>query len=127
MIYCNIRGLYNFSDLTKPNILYDLSSVHNVDIMCLTETHLNDKISDNELLRQGWEIFRSDRKDRIMGGSAILLKSDYIVTDRMTLSNSFCDTIGIFIHCINNHICITISFSCYQTATVFTPRQSGNN
>ena len=53
MLYCNIRGFYNFSDLTKPSILYDLSKEHNIDILCLTETHLNSNICGWEKIGKG--------------------------------------------------------------------------
>ena len=66
---------------------------NNIGIICLTETHLNYKVSDNELISDGWEIFRTDRKGRIMGGSAIILRSDFIVSKTFYLSNSYCDTV----------------------------------
>lgn len=77
--YQNVRGLR-----TKTEEFFDSLTMlsHSIDCVVLTETWLNDRIFDAELVPPNFTLFRKDRnlvstgrKDG--GGVAILVKSDY--------------------------------------------------
>ena len=59
----------------KIALLKDIAYGYDLDIICLTETWLNDTISDIELFPTGYNIFRNDRKDRVGGGTLTAIKS----------------------------------------------------
>ena len=84
IIFGNIRGLYSYSDLTKPDMLFDLADLHDSFMICLTETHLNKNILDLEIVKEGWTIFRTDRRNRLCGGTAIIL------SEQLSFSTSCC-------------------------------------
>ena len=65
--------------------------------MSLCETHLNDGIQDSEILREGWNIVRSDRKSRIGGGVALYLDERIPISEKLVYSNSVCETVGVFL------------------------------
>lgn len=72
--YQNVRGLR-----TKCQALYSNTSKHDFDIICLTETSLNDSFVNNVLFDNRYLVFRHDRDDRtsaksIGGGSLIAIK-----------------------------------------------------
>ena len=65
----NVRSLndYKITDLLK------YTSSHNIDILCLQETHLNSSVN---LKIPGYDVLRKDRSsNRIGGGVAILVRS----------------------------------------------------
>lgn len=62
--------------LTKLDELRDILSVSNVDVMCISETWLSEKISDSVLCVHGYQIIRHDRVGRIGGGIAVLIKNE---------------------------------------------------
>ena len=45
------------------------------DVICVNETWLNQNISNSEILRSGFTIFRRDRSDRGGGGALIAIKT----------------------------------------------------
>ena len=59
----------------KTALLKDIAYGYHLDIICLTETWLNDSISNYEILPTGYDIFRRDREDRVGGGTLIAIKS----------------------------------------------------
>lgn len=52
---------------SKLGLLQDIVYGHDFDIICLTETWLNDSINDYEILPTGYNIFRHGRVGRIGG------------------------------------------------------------
>ena len=60
---------------TKLQLLQDISYGFDLDIICLTETWLNESISDFEILPSGYEIYRKDRQNRTGGGVLIAIKA----------------------------------------------------
>ena len=94
---CNIQGLYNASDLTKPNILLDLATTNEIFCMCLCEIHLKDNVQDLEIIRLGWNIVRSDWKLRIGGGVEIYLDERIPISEKLLYSNSMCETTGVYL------------------------------
>ena len=67
--HANIRGLCKH--LNEVKILLENTPL---DVLALTETHLNSNISHNELRIDGYSIKRKDRIDREGGGCAIYYK-----------------------------------------------------
>ena len=81
IFYTNAGGLYNKLDELK----LCLSIYDDVQIVCITETHLNKNILDAELYIDGYRFFRKDRnfdihaeesdmiKDEISGGGGSII------------------------------------------------------
>ena len=67
----NVRSLVR--NINKVKLLLQHT---NIDLLSLTETHLTDRIDDCELYIDGYEIKRSNRKDREGGGVAIYFKDN---------------------------------------------------
>ena len=67
--HANVRGLCK--DLNEVKILLENTPL---DVLALTETHLNSNISDNELRIDGYSIKREDRINRDGGECAIYYK-----------------------------------------------------
>ena len=67
--HANVRGLCKH--LNEVKILLENTPL---DVLALTETHLNSNISDNELRIDGYNIKRKDRVNREGGGCAIYYK-----------------------------------------------------
>ena len=59
----------------KTALLKDVAYGYDLDIICLTETWLNDSISNYQILPTGYNIFRRDREDRVGGGTLNAIKS----------------------------------------------------
>ena len=59
----------------KSTLLRDIAYGYDLDVICRTETWLNDSISDSELLPTAYNIFGKDRKSR-GGGTLIAVKSN---------------------------------------------------
>lgn len=81
--YQNARSLRTRTQLFQNN-LYALD----MDIVCITETWLNNTIFDQELITDGYDLHRQDRKyergpSSRGGGCLIAIKSHYI-TERLT-------------------------------------------
>ena len=60
-LFGNIRGILPNNNLTKINVLNDLSKQENADIIIITESHLNEYISSIEIEIKDWTADRSDR------------------------------------------------------------------
>ncbi len=67
--HANVRGLCKH--LNEVRILLENTPL---DVLALTETHLNSNINDNELSIDGYSIKRKDRHNREGGGCAIYYK-----------------------------------------------------
>ena len=78
--YQNLRSLKAVccdrdSYVSKLQLLQDLTYGFDLDIVCLTETWLNQSISDFEIMPTGYDIYRKDRQNRTSGGGLIGIKS----------------------------------------------------
>ena len=74
-----------------------MAKLYDVFCICLTETHLSDNVMDSEISKDGWNIFRSDRKDRICGGVSIHINENIPISEKFNFSNSMCESVGIFL------------------------------
>ena len=74
----NVRSLVNFDRRAK---LANAITSNNYNIICLCETWLNVNIASSELLLDGYDIFRADRKalhdQNPHGGSLIAVKNNF--------------------------------------------------
>ena len=64
------------SNRNKVSLISDKSELENSIGIALTETWVNCDISDAELYKENFDLFRADRDDRSRGGTAIYLNSD---------------------------------------------------
>ena len=64
VITSNIRGLNPGNSYSKLEYMRDLASENNSVIISLTESHLSENISDEEVAINGWAHVRSDRLNR---------------------------------------------------------------
>lgn len=80
ILYQNVRGLR-----TKTHVLTASVATLDSDVVCLTETWLNDTVNDAELCPIDFQVFRRDR-DYVQcgsnrgGGCLVLLKNNLIAT-----------------------------------------------
>ena len=72
--HINVNGL--ISKLTQIQILLKDC---NIDVLAMTETHLTNKIADEELSIQGYDFQRSDRKHKLGGGCLVYYKENLTV------------------------------------------------
>ena len=72
--HINVNGL--ISKLTQIEILLKDC---NIDVLAMTETHLTNKIADEELSIQGYDFQRSDRKHKLGGGCLVYYKENLTV------------------------------------------------
>ena len=67
--HLNVRSLY-----PKVDMMNDLLSRNDIDIMCITESWLNEKLSNTNISIPGYQIFRRDRDSK--GGGVLLYVRD---------------------------------------------------
>lgn len=79
-LYANARSIMNKRDELE---LYAIE--HKSDIIGITETWANEKISDSELNLQGYTLFRKDRNDKKGGGVILYVENSLSVTVREEL------------------------------------------
>ena len=76
------------SNRVKVSTLEDILEAENSIGICLTETWLDDTVSDGEIQMENFEIFRSDRKVRQRGGVALYLRKELHGKSVYCFSNS---------------------------------------
>lgn len=94
VILGNVRSICN--KLDQLQILLNSSSP---DVLCLTETWLNDKITDGLVVRNSkYNIFRCDRKDTVGGGVALLVRTEFSCNLVYSLSSRTFESIVVDLH-----------------------------
>ena len=84
-IYMNARSIVN-----KIKELKIMIEEENVDIISITETWLNDNVTDDEVSINGYTLFRKDRRDEVKcrgGGVAMYIKNELSPTFNSDLEN----------------------------------------
>ena len=71
IFHLNIRSLLYKLDQVKPMLMQA-----NIHIMCITETWLNNNISNHELTIQGYKLVRKDRTTKRGGGIIAYIRND---------------------------------------------------
>ena len=69
---CSINKSTDGSLVSNLKSFQDLAFVENLDIIIVTETWLNDNISNNEILSTGYNIIRKDRSSGKRGGGVLI-------------------------------------------------------
>ncbi len=77
MYYTNANDLKN-----KVGELISIVMIHDIDIICITETMFSEDVFDAEVVLSGFSLFRSDRISGKGGGSCVYVKN-YILSLRM--------------------------------------------
>ena len=93
ILYLNARSLKAFDHppesaslkVCKISLLQDLVYSGNYDVVCVSETWLNNSVLNSETLPKYGTVFRRDRTDRIGGGVLVAVKPGIQVTRRHDL------------------------------------------
>src|SRR3989441_2022907 len=109
-IYFNARSIVN-----KQAELKLLITEEDLDIIGITETWLNDKISDEELNIRGYTLIRNDRNDNIKsrgGGVALYVRNELHPVHKSDLTElNFPESIWCSINCSGENTLIGV---CYR-------------
>ena len=99
---------------TKTSILQDIAYGDDLDIVCLTETWLNESIGDAEVLPVGYNVYRKDRLNRIGGGTLTAVK-DSLCSNQFELPDdlSSLETVLVEVDHLHNQRKILI-LNCYR-------------
>jgi hypothetical protein len=87
---------------------------NNVDIVCITETHLHDEILESEIQIDGFRIFRQDRnlkldgsvRETSGGGGSIIYVRDNIIASRVLAFNRAPDSVAVKIDTSDGQVCV---------------------
>ena len=80
----------------KSTLLRDIAYGYDLDVICLTETWLNDSISDSELLPTAYNVFRKDRKSR--GGETLIAVKSNLPTRELEIATTLeCVAVEIYL------------------------------
>ncbi|MGL5507016.1 MAG: endonuclease/exonuclease/phosphatase family protein [Paraclostridium sp.] len=94
--HLNICSLRN-----KTHEIVRICTADNIQVLALSETHLDSTMSNSELMINGYKLYRKDR-DRYGGGVAFYIKENYGVILRNDLMNKNIEAIWVQIsvpHC----------------------------
>ena len=94
IILQNIRGLVTENSKRKIDFLKEYTKENKIIIMNITETWLNDSIKDDAEI-EGYKLFRSDRKEKKHGGTAIYLNEKLEANLLSEISHEKCEMIEI--------------------------------
>jgi hypothetical protein len=73
-----------------------LSADKNVAIITLTESHISDQISKDEIYVNGFQSLRADRTGRHGGGVVVYIRDDIPVTHVLQHLNNYCEYLYCF-------------------------------
>ena len=92
----NIGGLVTENSKIKVDFLKEYVSEENIILLNLTETWLNDSITDDAEI-EGYNVYRGDRSNRIRGGTAIYLHDKLEAIQLSKINHEVCEMIAIMI------------------------------
>ena len=95
IIYVNIKSLYKTKDE-----LFNLTNGY--DIICIGETWLSDKISDNMLYHLAYKIFRQDRQETDQYGNILKKRGGGLLIYVCDKLFSYCTVINDCMSCTNS-------------------------
>lgn len=78
IVHYNVQSVSSKIDLIE-------SELHNFDIVCLTETWLDGRTSDNDILLNGFNLYRRDRGGDSYGGVCVYVKQNIFSRRRYDL------------------------------------------
>ena len=86
----------NFCAVTnKQSELVTFLNLHDIDILCGTESHLYETILNSELFPQNFNVFRNDRN--IYGGGVFIMVKDTLLSSQVDTGAS-CEIVWTCIH-----------------------------
>ena len=83
----NVQGLYTSKNKSKHKLIGNIIKHSDSLFIAITETHLNENMFNAEVDIDQYEMFRSDRQDRICGGVALYVKHGYGSCEEGKFSN----------------------------------------
>ena len=92
ILLSNIRSIVGSENRCKVKFLSDQANMYNALYICVTESWLNPDVSDSELLIDfpGYNIYRSDRENRLGGGVCIFVREGLAGECLGRLDNGVC-------------------------------------
>ena len=101
--HLNVRSLYPKIDEIRVVVI----SLH-LDVMCISETWLNESISDGEIAIDGYSIVRKDRENQRGGGVCLYYKNTLCAINRNDIIVSFnIEALLLEIKCNKTNVLIT--------------------
>ena len=89
-----MEGLVSKNSKEKVELLKEYVKENNIIIMNLTETWLDDTVEEIVEM-EGYNIFRSDRKNRERGGTAVYVKDKIETNIKLQMSNGKCEVVAV--------------------------------
>ena len=103
-------AIANFCAVTnKQSELVTFLNLHNIDILCQTESRLDETILNSELFTQNFNVFRNDRN--IHGGGVFIMVKDALLSSQVNTGAS-CEIVWTCIHNKTAQTLIIGSFYC---------------
>ena len=109
----NVRSLKSFQldNLTncrenKLSCFQDIVLLNQFDVIALTETWLNNSITDYEVIPNGYQIFRKDRSTGKRGGGVLLAVKDSISTEPFIFN---CESNVFLLLCVIDHLTLIVT------------------
>merc|ERR1712002_1421797 len=90
----NMEGLVSKNSKEKVELLKEYVKEDNIILMNLTETWLDETVEEIVDL-EGYRIFRSDRKNRERGGTAIYVHDKIEAIVKLKMSNGKCEVVAV--------------------------------
>ena len=75
-LHLNVNRLVTIDANKFHEIRHLLSTNDNIDVICLSETFLNDSFDENQFILNGYQQFRRDRKNQEGGGILIFIRDN---------------------------------------------------
>ena len=113
VVHYNVQSLSNKHDILET----ENSVISNFNVICLSETWLNARITDDEIAMSGFKLYRRDRTGDTHGGVCVYVDQDY-------RSKRRCDLEMINVECI--WLEVTIQHRKLLIGTFYRPPNSTN-
>ena len=106
LYYQNVRSLKNKLDDYKSSLCVNIES-NNYQVVCLSETWLNEHVLDDELSFTDCAMYRRDRNDNRRGGGLLTLVNNAIISRRLhEFENDACELMWIELGVSSRKKCI---------------------
>jgi hypothetical protein len=106
--YQNVRSLKASGKLSH---FQDIVLTNHFDIIALTETWLNDSVTNHEILPHGYTIYLKDRYFGKRGGGVLLAVKENIPVETFHITIVGLELTSVFIKTMNKNILVSV---CYR-------------
>lgn len=117
-VYQNVRSLKSTyldnSNNCKENKLscfHDIVMTNHFDVIALTETWLDNSISNHEILQNGYKITRRDRQNGKRGGGVLLAVKDSITIEPFNFTSKTLELASVVINSFSKKVLVSV---CYR-------------